>query len=287
MSLRNIAHQEPDRRQGGTDQLADAIRATSITCPDERFSFHHAAEYLERGWSVLPLNGKRPAIPSWAQYQTCRPTHDEIRSWFSASSGSTPHNIGIVTGSISGLVVVDCDTADAVAWCKEHFTATPLASTTGRGGAHFYYRLDGNATVRNRVGIRDNIDLRGEGGYVVAPPSHHPETGTLYKWLPWDHYSLGEIPVFDPNWVAQASAGRQRSATRSVIHDGPAYILSIKAVSGEGGHNATFRAACRLRDAGMTPEQALAALIEWNELNAFPKWSVNELLHKVQDAFKK
>ena len=114
MSSRNHVHQEPGPCQDGSDQLAIAIREASIACPDERFSFHHAAEYVERGWSVIPLRGKRPAIPSWTEYQTRRPTQDEIRSWFSNSSGSTPPNIGIVTGSISGLVVVDCDTANSI-----------------------------------------------------------------------------------------------------------------------------------------------------------------------------
>jgi hypothetical protein len=186
------------------------------------------------------------------------------------------------------LVVVDCDTKEATTWWKEHFTATPLVATTGRGGAHFYYRLGSDATVRNRVDVYRKIDLKAEGGLVVAPPSRHPDTGTLYKWEPWDHYRLDEIPLFDPNWMAQASTERKRTATYPAIHNGPAYIAQVKAISGQGGHNATFRAACKLRDAGLTPEQALAALVDWNESgNAVPKWSVTELLHKVEDAFEK
>ena len=130
-------------------------------------------------------------------------------------------------------------------------------------------------------------DIRGEGGLVVAPPSRHPDTGTLYQWLPWDHYCADEIPFFDPNWLVSPSSGQQCNQKASTIRDGPAYISHIKAVSGEGGHNTTFRAACCLRDAGMTAQQALAALIEWNESNAFPKWDVKDLLHKVEDAFKR
>lgn len=65
---------------------------------------------------------------------------------------------------------------------------------------------------------------------------------------------------------------------------GPAYIAHIRAISGQGGHNATFRAACKLRDSGLGEAEALAALVEWNETNAQPKWTVKELLHKVDDA---
>ena len=63
MSLRNVAHPDPDPHRAGADRLAVAIRETSIVSSDRRFLFHHAAEYVERGWSVLPLNGKRPATP--------------------------------------------------------------------------------------------------------------------------------------------------------------------------------------------------------------------------------
>lgn len=64
------------------------------------------------------------------------------------------------------------------------------------------------------------------------------------------------------------------------------YIRTIHAISGQHGHNQTFRAACKLRDAGLTPEEALCELVIWNRTNATPPWSVQELLHKVQSAYQ-
>jgi len=64
-----------------------------------------------------------------------------------------------------------------------------------------------------------------------------------------------------------------------------AYISRIEAVAGEGGHNATFRAACKLRDAGLSPEEAFSVLSDWNETNASPPWSAKELEHKIRSAF--
>jgi hypothetical protein len=63
------------------------------------------------------------------------------------------------------------------------------------------------------------------------------------------------------------------------------YILKITAVAGEGGHRHTFRAACKLRDAGLTPDEALTLLSQWNETNATPAWSEKELRHKIESAF--
>jgi hypothetical protein len=70
------------------------------------------------------------------------------------------------------------------------------------------------------------------------------------------------------------------------IRNGLAYILHIEAVSGDGGHNATFRAACKLRDSGLTARQAFEALNTWNKTNAKPPWTAKELEHKVQDAYR-
>jgi hypothetical protein len=56
-------------------------------------------------------------------------------------------------------------------------------------------------------------------------------------------------------------------------------------VAGEGGHNATYRAACKLRDAGLAEVEALAILSDWNETNASPPWSAVELEHKIRSAY--
>lgn len=65
-----------------------------------------------------------------------------------------------------------------------------------------------------------------------------------------------------------------------------AYIRRIEAIAGSGGHNATFRAACKLRDSGLTATEAFQALVLWNETNASPPWSTKELAHKVDDAYR-
>jgi hypothetical protein len=259
-------------------------------------TFHYADEYVQRGYSVIPLIGKTPPAGfRWSRYQRRRAALSEIREWFGPGSRRR-FNIGIVTGSLSALTVVDLDSAADVQWWRDNFPATPLVAVTGRGGAHMYYRAAETSSVRNQARVLGRkLDLRGEGGYVVAPPSRHPDTGRPYHWQRWPSYSLAQIPRFDPAWLPTREDGSapsrngdptHRSATsHPIIRDGPAYIAHIHAISGRGGHNATFRAACSLREAGMTPAQALDALLAWNETNCQPKWTTRELAHKIADAY--
>lgn len=164
---------------------------------------HHAFEYFDRGWSIIPLVGKRPPKNfGWKRLQIERATLDDVRRWFAPLSGGFT-NIGIVTGAVSGIMVVDCDTPDDTEWWRENFPATPLASQTGRGGAHLFYRTSPNVLAGNRANILGrNIDIRGDGGYVCAPPSVHPDTDVVYEWQLWRHYALDEIPFFDPAWLS-------------------------------------------------------------------------------------
>jgi len=121
-----------------------------------------AKSYVAKGLSVIPVGrDKKPLLSSWKEYQTRRPTPEELEKWFSGDAG-----IAIVTGKISNLSVVDIDPKNG---------GTPrglpptLVAKTQSGGWHYYYRyLEG---LPNKAGISDGIDIRSDGGYVVAPPT--------------------------------------------------------------------------------------------------------------------
>ena len=136
--------------------------------------------YLDYGFSVIPVrpNEKAPAVP-WKEYQDRKPTKRELAKWFSKGD----NNIGIVTGEISGLAVVDIDSEGGLEYAKHHgFPDTPSVQT-GKG-RHLYYKYPAENEVRNfqKRDDLDGIDLRGEGGYVVAPPSLH-SSGKRYEWI--------------------------------------------------------------------------------------------------------
>lgn len=129
-----------------------------------------ALKYAQLNISVIPVGiNKRPLI-KWQKYQRVRATEEEIRQWWTTYPDA---QLAIVTGSISRIVVVDVDIKDD----KYHDPSTlNLPQTTvvrsGSGGFHYYYTL--KQPVPNKARINDlDIDIRAEGGYIIAPPSHN------------------------------------------------------------------------------------------------------------------
>lgn len=156
-------------------------------------TLQHARDYVKKGFSVIPLKprGKEPIISSWKEYQERYPTDEELVKWFNGSQ----NNIGVVTGRISGIVVVDLDSEAAIRFSKENdFGITP-AVKTGKG-YHLYFSYPPDREVRNFQARDDlpDIDLRGDGGYVVGPPSIH-SGGKVYQWLPGAGLGLSFAPL--------------------------------------------------------------------------------------------
>ncbi len=161
-----------------------------------------ALDYLARGWSVIPVRekAKRPAI-AWKAYQSKCVTEKTLRGWFRRSPD---FNVAIVTGALSGLVVLDVDPRHdgdkGLRKLERQHGSLPrtLESVTGGGGRHYYFSHPGGE-VRNRTGIEPGIDLRGDGGCIVAPPSIHP-SGKRYRWV--KGHAPGQVKLAHlPNWL--------------------------------------------------------------------------------------
>ena len=145
---------------------------------------------LGLGWQVIPLNprAKTPAVKGWQQ---CRPDADAL-----ARHAAIGGNIGIVTGVASGVIVLDLDSPDAIAEAKWRGLQPTIAAQTGKG-LHLYYQHPGGK-VTNRAGILPGMDIRGDGGFVVAPESIHP-SGARYSWI----IAPGDRPLASvPDWLA-------------------------------------------------------------------------------------
>lgn len=160
----------------------------AITAAEQEFinELHDCAlEYLERGWSFFPvsISSKKP-LNEWKQYQSRKPTIDEVNDWFTNGAPTKDEgrqkffNLCLVTGSISGVVVLDCDNDNAVDFAMENRLASPFAVKTTRG-MHFYFKHPNHSErYANKVGgvSRDwtdikGVDFRGDGGYAILPPS--------------------------------------------------------------------------------------------------------------------
>ena len=146
-----------------------------------------ALYYASMGLAVFPLRpkDKRPATVNGCKAATTN--KEQIAGWWDKHPDS---NIGIATGRLSGgLVVIDLDIDEnkgvngydsLKAWQRENGELQETwQSITGRGGYHLLYMSA--STHKNRVGLYEGIDIRGDGGYIVAPPSIHPN-GRKYEW---------------------------------------------------------------------------------------------------------
>jgi hypothetical protein len=162
-----------------------------------------ALDYCRRGWSVIPLRfagsveeQKRPLIPTWEEFQKQPATEEQVRAWWSKWPQA---NTGIVTGEVSGLIVVDLDGPNAVALLRSAKVNPPKTAAVSTGkGFHAYYRHPGYP-VANRAGLlsdgdKSAVDVRGDGGYVVAPPSVHG-SGRVYQWVVHPDEGITNLPA--------------------------------------------------------------------------------------------
>ena len=123
-----------------------------------------ALAYMRRGFSVIPCREKEPIV-KWKKYQKQRADEAQIRQWWTDNPDA---GIGIVTGAISGLYVVDSDGPNGTTWMKTHTTLEPTVKTPKHG--YHYYTSGGNG-LGNATRWAPELDFRGEGGYIVAPPT--------------------------------------------------------------------------------------------------------------------
>ena len=135
-----------------------------------------ALEYAHKGWRVIPIlpGTKRPALNQWQDAATTSTA--QINQWWKGSQSSC--GVGIATGKQSGIWVLDIDDRDALYELEREHGELPatLTSITGSGGEHQIYKwpADGRTIHNSASGFAPGIDVRGEGGQIVAPPTIHP-----------------------------------------------------------------------------------------------------------------
>jgi hypothetical protein len=146
-----------------------------------------ALGYAELGWSVIPLVPKCKFPPkgvTWKDRQTKRATPEQIRQWWEEHSEA---QIGIVTGKISNLIVIDFDGPGAIERFEARVGSIPetIMQSTGRtdGGTHALFQYHGESNgLRTKAGGLEGVDLKADGGIVVVHPSLH-KSGKNYQWL--------------------------------------------------------------------------------------------------------
>lgn len=212
----------------------------------QRSALHEAARrYAAAGWRIFPIEprGKQPLV-KWQEHQSRAPTLAEVDAWWTNWPDA---NIGLACGH--GIVALDFDgfTLDQ-ALAKLASERIPMPEdapvvTTGKG-VHVYAYVD--REVRNRANIyrtpagEPAVDLRGDGGYVILPPSIHP-SGRAYAWArPWK-VPLPPAPDALHAWLDRMSRERARVDARDQSSGGagPRWIAEAMRGVGSGMRNDT------------------------------------------------
>jgi hypothetical protein len=133
-----------------------------------------------------------------------------------------------------------------------------------------------------------DIDIRTDGGLEMVPNSE-TEQGR-YEWLGRGLLPISELPYGNIGWT-RARVRKKRVEFGPCDGDArfrraQGYARKILSISGEGGHNACYRAFCKCRAFGLTKDEALQLMLAWNETNARPTWSFAELLHKAESVYE-
>lgn len=216
-----------------------------------------ANEYIDQGWSILPVkpSEKRPYMTNWLQYQHVKATKEMAENWFTSLTGA---GVGMVTGRISGVVVLDIES-----YCKIPIEEllrrypTQMVSRTGSGGYHLFYLYPNDVPkIANRVGIFEGADIRADGGFIVLPPTRHPN-GRQYEWV-----KTGFPGVFPKALLDIQSQPKAQ---------GDGWITEALRGVSEGGRNDTCaRLAGYFFRKGLNADIVEALLSEWNERNDPP-----------------
>jgi putative DNA primase/helicase len=191
-----------------------------------------ALKYASRGWHVFPSPpgtkmSYKSAKNSDGRKWGATTDHDEIRGDWSEWPRA---NLGIATGALSGLFVIDLDTPeghdgkDGVGtfekWIEEHSELPPtIQARTPSGGLHLYFKWPDDLIVQTSAGkLAEGIDIRGDRGIVLGVPSVKPD-GRSYQWKnPPDQFDLAECPKWLLDKI-KATQGRNRSTSSKALEE--------------------------------------------------------------------
>jgi hypothetical protein len=235
-----------------------------------------ALDYGRLGWAVIPIEprGKRPLV-RWQVYQHRLPDATEVAEWFRRWPDA---NIAVVTGIVSGVVVLDLDPRHGAGASlqelerKHGSISSTVEARTGGGGRHLYFAHP-REMLHNRVGLAPGVDLRGDGGYVVAPPSVHA-SGESYRW----ERSPAVCPLASlPDWLSGASdeqsrGGHPLSHWRRLLREGVAEGERNNSIASLAGH---------LLWHGVDPDVTTELLLAWNASRCRPPLEPEEVARTV------
>lgn len=248
-----------------------------------------ALRYAEKGYPIFPVHsvrdgkcscgnllcgsvGKHPRTSDG--FKAATTDEAAIRKWWAIWPDA---NIGLPTGHLSGLVVVDADGEEGIELVQERLRPNTITVRTGKG-IHYIYKAP-ECELKSKTRLWNEVDLRADGGYVVVPPSIH-SSGRQYEWIT---DLIEGTPEELPAWfVHEMDAPTRTEGRPPVFREDPTYPPNfweaIPDKISSGGRNDTLcRLAGKLRHWGWDGDGILSFLEEMNETRCSPSLSSQEV----------
>jgi hypothetical protein len=246
-----------------------------------------AKDLIRRGFKIFPIKEGAKAPPLVKDFpHVSEQCAEMVNVWW----GNNKNNIGI---HCKGLLVIDVDIKKGgyeslIQLEIDHELPATLEVETPSGGRHVLYSIDGS--VGNSVNsLGHGIDIRSEGGYVVAPGS--TVDGVCYR-------ISGDVPIAQaPDWLITKCRQKPKSVEKlaqnesfpdqnSAIQQALDWLqIAPPAIEGQGGDAHTFATICKVRDFGVSADNALETILKWNE-RCEPPWDIDDLQKKIENAYR-
>lgn len=205
---------------------------------------------------MCQAKGKHPRIKNWCEEATTDAA--KVKEWWDKAPSA---NIGIPMGEKTGLVALDVDTRHhgeeslAILMDENDILPPTITATTGGGGKHYIFKYTEELALKNVVGFREGLDVRTQGGMIVAAPSMH-HSGNQYKWD--EGKSPFEMAAADmPAWLV---AEIRRVGTKLTTKKKAADNAPRKKISEGGRNNHLTSLAGALRRKGLGEDAIVATL---------------------------
>lgn len=232
-------------------------------------SLRAALAYARLGFHVFPIApGEKTPLTAHGFHDA---TRDEarIRAWWAATPAA---GVGIATGEVSGILVLDVDPRAGgdeelrAHTAKHGLLPTTVACVTGGGGSHFYFAAP--SPCPRSFDLAPGLEIKATGSYVVAPFSIHP-SGRRYEWEPG--FAPGPRPLAAaPAWLLSPNGYRKTQPT-------PAFEEGAAGYSEGARNKALASLAGTMQRRGMAPEAVLQALLVENALQCHPPLPESEV----------
>lgn len=250
---------------------------------------NEALQLANKGFRLIPCKEKTPIIKKWQLNATNN--SNKIREQWNNSD----YNIGILTGAnANNLTVIDCDVKDDInginnflEFLKNNDIELPktLVATSGRGGKHYYFRSK-SSNIKSGTNVFDKgIDIRSNGGFIIAPPSLHAN-GNHYKWD--NDFDIAYLPQSLEDILLQDMSKEKIKATKEKkinCIDIKRYSELANIQTGER-NDTLFRLASKLIDSGLCYNAILDAINTENECKCIEPLTKEEVKNLVNSSYK-